>query len=59
MRIAQISRKTKETDIRLELSLDGGPVDIKSGIGFFDHMLTALFSMRALVYVWRLSEICM
>lgn len=41
MRTAAIKRTTKETDIQLELCLDGGPVDIKTGIGFFDHMLTA------------------
>jgi len=40
-RTAAIARKTKETDIRLDLSLDGGPVEIDTGIGFFDHMLTA------------------
>ncbi|MPM35611.1 Imidazoleglycerol-phosphate dehydratase [bioreactor metagenome] len=40
-RTAAIARKTKETDIRLNLSLDGGPVEIDTGIGFFDHMLTA------------------
>lgn len=42
MRCAHIKRETKETQIDLKLSLDGGAVDIKTGIGFFDHMLTAL-----------------
>ena len=42
MRTASITRTTKETDIALELSLDGGSVEVSTGIGFFDHMLTAL-----------------
>lgn len=42
MRQAQIDRKTRETDISLFLSLDGGEADVSTGIGFFDHMLTAL-----------------
>lgn len=42
-RTAEIARKTKETDIKIKLNLDGSGVhDIDSGIGFFDHMLTAL-----------------
>lgn len=42
MRTAEVSRKTKETGIDLKLSLEGGPVQVSTGIGFFDHMLTAL-----------------
>ncbi len=41
MRIAEIMRKTNETDIRLTLNLDGtGKSEIHSGVGFLDHMLT-------------------
>lgn len=41
MRQASIERKTAETDIKLSLNLDAQePVDIKTGVGFFDHMLT-------------------
>lgn len=41
MRTASISRKTNETDIRIELDLDGsGQHDISTGVGFLDHMLT-------------------
>ena len=43
MRSAAISRKTAETDIRLTLNLDGtGESDVRSGVGFLDHMLTLL-----------------
>ena len=41
-RTAAIRRTTKETDIDLKLSLDGGEIQVSTGIGFFDHMLTAL-----------------
>lgn len=43
MRSASISRKTSETDITVELNLDGtGKHAIDTGIGFLDHMLTHL-----------------
>ncbi len=39
-RTAELVRKTKETDIKLSLNIDGtGKSDIETGIGFFDHML--------------------
>jgi imidazoleglycerol-phosphate dehydratase len=42
-RSASLTRSTAETDIRLTLDLDGnGRGEIATGIGFFDHMLTAL-----------------
>jgi len=41
MRKAEINRKTKETEIRLFLELDGtGTSEINTGVGFLDHMLT-------------------
>lgn len=43
MRIAEINRKTNETDISLKLNIDGkGESKIDSGCGFLDHMLTLL-----------------
>ncbi|MCT4621265.1 MAG: imidazoleglycerol-phosphate dehydratase HisB [Marinisporobacter sp.] len=40
MRVGEIKRKTKETDITLSLNLDGsGKAKIDTGIGFFDHMI--------------------
>ena len=43
MRTATITRKTAETDIALTLALDGaGRADVKTGVGFLDHMLTLL-----------------
>ena len=42
-RTAKIQRQTKETDISLELNLDGvGRYEIDTGVGFLDHMLTHL-----------------
>lgn len=40
---AEIQRETRETKIRGTLNLDGsGEVDVRTGLGFFDHMLSAL-----------------
>src|SRR2546429_1608800 len=42
-RAASVERSTKETQIRLELELDGsGKAEISTGVGFFDHMLDLL-----------------
>ena len=49
LRQAQVRRKTNETSIALKLNLDGqGRSSIKTGIPFFDHMLT-LFAKHAVV----------
>lgn len=37
-----ITRKTKETDISLSLDMDGGDIQLSTGIPFFDHLLTAM-----------------
>ncbi len=42
-RIAEVNRKTSETEIQIKLNLDGsGQCDISTGVGFFDHMLNQL-----------------
>ncbi|MDD5556732.1 MAG: imidazoleglycerol-phosphate dehydratase HisB [bacterium] len=39
-RTGEVRRKTRETDIRVRVDLDGGgTADVRTGIGFFDHML--------------------
>lgn len=49
VRQAAVARRTRETDIKLRLVLDGqGRADIDTGIPFFDHMLT-LFARHAVV----------
>lgn len=51
-RTAEVARKTRETDLTVRIDLDGrGETDIRTGIGFFDHMLEAfarhgLFDLR-------------
>jgi imidazoleglycerol-phosphate dehydratase len=43
MRTATIHRKTRETEVDIELTIDGsGKYQINTGIGFFDHMLTQI-----------------
>jgi len=42
-RCATVKRKTAETDVQLEIALDGtGTAAVETGVGFFDHMLTLL-----------------
>ena len=41
LRAYSIERKTKETQIYISVCLEGGDIQVSTGIGFFDHMLTA------------------
>jgi imidazoleglycerol-phosphate dehydratase len=51
MRTARIARKTHETDIAVEVNLDGtGAYDVSTGIGFLDHMIEQ-FSRHSLIDV--------
>ena len=48
-RIAKVSRKTSETDINIELDIDGtGKYEIDTGVNFFNHMLES-FSKHSMV----------
>ena len=48
-RIAEIERKTSESAVRVRVDLDGtGTSDVITGVGFYDHMLTA-FSKHSLI----------
>ena len=47
-RTARIERQTKESKVLVELDLDGsGRTDVSTGVGFYDHMLTASAGTRS------------
>jgi imidazoleglycerol-phosphate dehydratase len=55
-RTAELQRKTLETDVKVKLSLDGsGRADVRTGIPFFDHMLT-LFTVHGLFDLFLKAE---
>ena len=57
-RKAKIARKTKETNILVDLNIDGkGKYNIKTGIGFLDHMLEQL-SKHSLIDIVGISNQC-
>lgn len=41
-RTGRVDRETKETKVRVEVRLDGGPTNVSTGVPFFDHMLDQL-----------------
>ena len=51
MRIEEVYRKTRETEVRVKVNLDGeGKAEISTGVGFFDHLLTS-FATHSLIDV--------
>jgi imidazoleglycerol-phosphate dehydratase / histidinol-phosphatase len=55
-RIAEVRRKTNETDVRVKVNLDGrGKYDVETGIGFLDHMLELLARHSGIDLVVRAS----
>jgi imidazoleglycerol-phosphate dehydratase len=56
MRKASIERKTTETSLSVDVNLDGtGAFDVKSGVGFLDHMLEQL-SRHSLIDITLRAE---
>jgi imidazoleglycerol-phosphate dehydratase len=54
MKTVQLTRRSSETDISVSLSLGGGPIEISTGIGFLDHLVTSLAYHAG----WSLSLKC-
>lgn len=51
MRTNEVFRKTRETEVTVKVNLDGeGKIEVKTGIGFFDHLLTS-FATHSLIDV--------
>ena len=58
VRSSEINRKTKETDIRLRLDLDGGDISVDTGIGFFKKILTVFqYLFPSLNYILNIISV--
>lgn len=58
-RTAEYIRKTKETDIKINLNIDGtGKAEIDTGIGFFDHMLEGFARHGFLIWMSKWKGSC-